>query len=236
MAKKRYGTKASEKSLRCHSVKSIPRHQSVQPISVTKMNPTVLLALFLAVAAAAPGNVIQVDLNDQNHSQSGDAGNSVSGQYSFTDGDGVTHTIRYIADDKGYRVIGRDSVGGVATVTPKPIPKPAVKPVAVPVPIPAPAPKPVAVPVPIPAPAPKPVAVPVPIPAPAPAPLPAPIISQTTSGILDNNVYYILGGSSGFHGSYGHFPGFISGSHGFHGFHGSGSPIILVKECACNKN
>merc|ERR1712007_98782 len=101
---------------------------------------------------------------------------------------------------------------------------------------PYPAVKPVAVPVPIPAPAPKPVAVPVPIPAPAPKPVPAPIISQTTSGILDNNVYYILGGSSGFHGSYGHFPGFISGSHGFHGFHGSGSPIILVKECACNKN
>ena len=29
--------------------------------------------------------------------------------FSFTDGEGVTHTIRYIADDKGYRVIGRSS-------------------------------------------------------------------------------------------------------------------------------
>ena len=57
-----------------------------QTINIKYLNSLkVLLALFLAVAAAAPGNVIQVDLNDQNHSQSGDAGNSVSGQYRYVE-------------------------------------------------------------------------------------------------------------------------------------------------------
>jgi len=171
------------------------------------MNPTVLLALFLAVAAAAPGNVIQVDLNDQNHSQSGDAGNSVTGQYSFTDGDGVTHTIKYIADDKGYRVIGRSSVGAKS---PAPVAKP------------------------IPAPAPKPVPAPVPAPAPAPVVLAAPVVAEPTPAVVnEQKVYYILGGSSGYGGSYGYFPQFYSGSHAVHG---SSAPVVLVKECSCAKN
>merc|ERR1711946_112804 len=35
----------------------------------------------------------------------------------FTDGDGVTHTICYVADDKGYRVVGRSSTYTGTAVT-----------------------------------------------------------------------------------------------------------------------
>ena len=127
--------------------------------------------------------------------------------FSFTDGDGVTHTIKYIADDKGYRVIGRSSVGAKS---PAPVAKP------------------------IPAPAPKPVPAPVPAPAPAPVVLAAPVVAEPTPAVVnEQKVYYILGGSSGYGGSYGYFPQFYSGSHAVHG---SSAPVVLVKECSCAKN
>merc|ERR1712071_212732 len=36
----------------------------------------------------------------------GEAGTAVTGSYSFTAADGVEHVVTYIADDKGYRVVG----------------------------------------------------------------------------------------------------------------------------------
>lgn len=58
---------------------------------------------------------------------------------SFTDDEGTTHTVRYIADDKGYRVTGRSSVAGPKVAQPAPTPAP----IPVPAPVPVPAPTPV---------------------------------------------------------------------------------------------
>jgi len=68
---------------------------------------TVALACFVAVAAAAPNDiVVGYDLDDHEHTQKGQAGTAVTGSYSFTGADGVEHVVTYIADDKGYRVVG----------------------------------------------------------------------------------------------------------------------------------
>merc|ERR1711928_83686 len=45
-------------------------------------------------------------LDDHEHTQKGQAGTAVTGSYSFTGADGVEHVVTYIADDKGYRVVG----------------------------------------------------------------------------------------------------------------------------------
>ena len=91
----------------------------------------------------------------------------VTGEYSYVDANGILQTVKYIADDNGFRVQATN-----LPVAPAPTP---VAPEPAPVPAPAPyppAPEPVPAPVPAPEPAPKPEPVPVPAPEPEPVPYP----------------------------------------------------------------
>ena len=94
----------------------------------------------------------------------------VTGEYSYLDANGILQTVKYIADENGFRVQATN-----LPVAPAPTP---VAPEPAPVPAPAPyppAPEPVPAPVPAPAPyppAPKPEPVPVPAPEPEPVPYP----------------------------------------------------------------
>merc|ERR1712071_65229 len=84
----------------------------------SKMLFKVLLVCFVATAAAAPSDVVVgYDLDDHDHTQKGEAGTAVTGSYSFTGADGVEHTVTYIADDKGYRVVGDAKIESTARPT-----------------------------------------------------------------------------------------------------------------------
>jgi len=94
------------------------------------------LFAIVSLIAVVQANIINIALPDQTHKQQGQAGKAVTGSYSFTDDKGVTWTTKYIADDKGYRVIGRTT-----TFTGKvPAPVPESVPEKIPTPAPAPAP------------------------------------------------------------------------------------------------
>merc|ERR1712137_357799 len=80
----------------------------------------VVLACFVA-AAAANDIVVGYDLDDHEHTQKGQAGTAVTGSYSFTAADGVEHVVTYIADDKGYRVVGDATIESTPRpTTPRP--------------------------------------------------------------------------------------------------------------------
>nr|XP_027213689.1 cuticular protein 47Eg-like [Penaeus vannamei]XP_027213690.1 cuticular protein 47Eg-like [Penaeus vannamei] len=68
----------------------------------------VLLAL-VAVAAARPGSVFDIDFDDFHIDQ--DISNEVvQGTYSWTSPEGEKFFIKYIADDDGYRIVESNAV------------------------------------------------------------------------------------------------------------------------------
>merc|ERR1711911_39060 len=97
-----------------------------------KMLFAALLVFFVATAAAAPSDiVVGYDLDDHEHTQKGQAGTVVTGSYSFTAADGVEHVVTYIADDKGYRVVGDATIESAPRpTTPRPTPAPTRAPAA----------------------------------------------------------------------------------------------------------
>merc|ERR1712191_35360 len=101
----------------------------------SKMLFKVLLVCFVATAAAAPSDVaVGYDLDDHEHTQKGEAGTAVTGSYSFTGADGVEHTVTYIADDKGYRVVGDAKIESQPRpTTARPAPAPTAAPTRAPV-------------------------------------------------------------------------------------------------------
>ncbi|XP_076028425.1 uncharacterized protein LOC143017520 [Oratosquilla oratoria] len=64
-----------------------------------------------------PDEIIDVELEDQHHDAEGDAGDEVSGSYSWTSPEGVEYFVKYVADEDGYRVVESNAVpvsgGGV---------------------------------------------------------------------------------------------------------------------------
>merc|ERR1712191_19288 len=101
----------------------------------SKMLFKVLLVCFVATAAAVPSDVVVgYDLDGHEHTQKGEAGTSVTGSYSFTGADGVEHTVTYIADDKGYRVVGDAKIESQPRpTTARPAPAPTAAPTRAPV-------------------------------------------------------------------------------------------------------
>jgi len=79
-----------------------------------------ILACLLVVAAARPqGTVLSIDQENHKHTQNGEAGTAVTGSYQVIGVDGSVHEVKYIADDKGFRVLGE---GAVAAPAPAPAP------------------------------------------------------------------------------------------------------------------
>lgn len=62
--------------------------------------------LAVTLAVPVPEDILSYDAADHKHSQTGEAGNSVKGSYSYTDAEGKTYTINYEADENGYRATG----------------------------------------------------------------------------------------------------------------------------------
>merc|ERR1712137_79968 len=70
----------------------------------TNMMKTVAFFFVAALSAALASDVVlDIDLDKQDQIQIGEPGRAVAGSYSFVDSDGKDHTVKYIADEKGYR-------------------------------------------------------------------------------------------------------------------------------------
>jgi len=91
-----------------------------------------LVVCLVAVVAAIPTEfkrgfegsplVIEYDVGTHQHIQTGDAGNAVRGSYSYLSTDGSEHTVNYIADENGYRVVGGATfASGNRPVAPSPL-------------------------------------------------------------------------------------------------------------------
>merc|ERR1712191_36045 len=94
-----------------------------------KMKVFAIVLACLVAVAAANDIVVGYDLDDHEHTQKGEAGTAVTGSYSFTGADGVEHTVTYIADDKGYRVVGDAKIESQPRPAARPV-QPARAPVA----------------------------------------------------------------------------------------------------------
>jgi len=87
------------------------------------MLKAVFLACLVVAAAARPRDtVISIDQDNHKHTQKGQAGTAVTGTYQVIGVDGSIHEVRYIADERGFRVLGE---GAVAAPSPAPAPVPA---------------------------------------------------------------------------------------------------------------
>merc|ERR1712191_25806 len=105
-----------------------------------KMKVFAIVLACLVAVAAANDIVVGYDLDDHEHTQKGEAGTAVTGSYSFTGADGVEHIVNYIADDKGYRVVGDAKIETTARPAPAPTAAPTPAPTAAPTRAPTPAP------------------------------------------------------------------------------------------------
>merc|ERR1712228_371616 len=85
---------------------------------IMKLMLVIALGL-VAVAVARPDTVLDFEVDtetrdgtdvDHAHEQEGDAGHSVTGQYSWESPEGITFVVKYIADDKGYRVLESNAI------------------------------------------------------------------------------------------------------------------------------
>ncbi|XP_071534849.1 uncharacterized protein [Panulirus ornatus] len=75
------------------------------------MKVLLIIALGLvALAAARPEDIFDFEGDDAEHEQEGVAGHSVTGEYKWESPEGIEFVVKYIADDKGYRVLESNAV------------------------------------------------------------------------------------------------------------------------------
>ncbi|XP_076028427.1 uncharacterized protein LOC143017523 [Oratosquilla oratoria] len=75
-----------------------------------KLATAFVFVCFAALVACRPDGVLDLDLEDQHVEFDGDFVGSITGSYSFTDPDGNTHFVKWVADEDGYRVIESNAV------------------------------------------------------------------------------------------------------------------------------
>ncbi|KAF2364143.1 Insect cuticle protein [Trinorchestia longiramus] len=83
---------------------SLPVITQVQT-SKMKAQFVLLLVAFAAVALARPADIIDFETDNMEHEQEGQAGRSVTGEYSWVAPNGEEFKVEYIADHLGYRVL-----------------------------------------------------------------------------------------------------------------------------------
>nr|XP_053650594.1 uncharacterized protein LOC128701073 isoform X1 [Cherax quadricarinatus] len=64
----------------------------------------------VALAAARPNEVFDFEGDDAEHEQEGAPGHSVTGEYKWESPEGIEFVVKYIADEKGYRVLESNAV------------------------------------------------------------------------------------------------------------------------------
>ncbi|XP_050702003.1 uncharacterized protein LOC126988172 [Eriocheir sinensis] len=75
------------------------------------MKVLLVIALGLVVMVAArPSDIFDFEGDDAEHEQEGAAGRSVTGEYKWESPEGLEFVVKYIADEKGYRVLESNAV------------------------------------------------------------------------------------------------------------------------------
>ncbi|KAK3851264.1 hypothetical protein Pcinc_042071 [Petrolisthes cinctipes] len=74
------------------------------------MLSVVLVVVFVGLVAGRPDTIFDFEAEDHAQEQSGEAGESVEGSYSWTSPEGIEFYVKYIADDDGYRVVESNAV------------------------------------------------------------------------------------------------------------------------------
>nr|XP_027230121.1 cuticle protein CP575-like [Penaeus vannamei] len=70
------------------------------------MKVLLIVALALvALTAARPSDVIDIEEDHMEHEQEGVPGTAVEGEYSWVAPDGNEYVVKYVADHNGYRVV-----------------------------------------------------------------------------------------------------------------------------------
>ncbi|XP_069984537.1 cuticle protein CP575-like [Penaeus vannamei] len=70
------------------------------------MKVLLIVALALvALTAARPSDVIDIEQDHMEHEQEGVPGTAVEGEYSWVAPDGNEYVVKYVADRNGYRVV-----------------------------------------------------------------------------------------------------------------------------------
>ncbi|KAK4291158.1 hypothetical protein Pmani_035996 [Petrolisthes manimaculis] len=72
----------------------------------------VVFVAMVALVVARPEDdlVFKYEGDDHTHEQYGEPGNSVQGSYTWTAPDGTVYKVKYIADEKGYRVLESNAI------------------------------------------------------------------------------------------------------------------------------
>ncbi|XP_071534584.1 uncharacterized protein [Panulirus ornatus] len=64
----------------------------------------------VALVAARPDTIMAFEGEDHQQEQEGDAGEKVEGSYSWTSPEGDEFSVKYVADEDGYRVVESNAV------------------------------------------------------------------------------------------------------------------------------
>ncbi|XP_027230147.2 larval cuticle protein 16/17 [Penaeus vannamei] len=84
------------------------------------MKVLLLVALGLvALAAARPSDIIDIEQDHMEHEQEGIPGTAVEGEYSWVAPDGNEYVVKYVADHNGYRVVEDNVVPKVRSDLPE---------------------------------------------------------------------------------------------------------------------
>ncbi|XP_047481222.1 uncharacterized protein LOC125033607 [Penaeus chinensis] len=103
--------------VRTHQAQSLLNLKLFTRIVCTISSPQLLVLLGLAaLAAARPDEILDFEGDDAEHDQEGEPGKAVTGEYKWESPEGIEFVVKYIADDKGFRVLESNAVpsaGGV---------------------------------------------------------------------------------------------------------------------------
>ncbi|XP_042872988.1 uncharacterized protein LOC122253763 [Penaeus japonicus] len=69
-----------------------------------------ILVVSLSLVLGRPQTVLDFEGDDHEHTQEGEAGRDVGGEYSWTSPEGENFKVVYVADEDGYRVVESNAV------------------------------------------------------------------------------------------------------------------------------
>ncbi|XP_064104288.1 uncharacterized protein LOC135214113 [Macrobrachium nipponense] len=70
----------------------------------------VILVTLVVLTSARPDTILDFDGDDHHHTMQGQPGSAITGTYGWTSPEGINFLVRYIADEKGFRILESNAV------------------------------------------------------------------------------------------------------------------------------
>ncbi|XP_068214622.1 uncharacterized protein [Palaemon carinicauda] len=70
----------------------------------------VILVSLVVLTSARPDTILDFDGDNHHHTMQGQPGSAITGSYGWTSPEGINFLVRYIADDKGFRILESNAV------------------------------------------------------------------------------------------------------------------------------